>query len=242
MLNVVCFKWGEKYSSKHVNLLYKQVKEHLHVDFKFHCITDKSSLLDNNIQIYPFWGELKEIQNSVYTKGPLNNYKRLKLYDRSILKQFDYNVLMLDIDMIICNDITFLANLNRNSMWYSPTSGRNKFTLNTSVTRVVNDDFCKVWDQFIKSPFEIIKKTRKEGWKGTDQSILTYFLKDKINYLTKNDGIVSLRDDIEIFKKYSNQIPEWIRIIAFYGEKETGDPADKYVQKIYPWIKTVWKD
>ena len=39
-LNVICMKWGTKYSSEYVNKLYSMVARNLSVPFRFVCFTD----------------------------------------------------------------------------------------------------------------------------------------------------------------------------------------------------------
>ena len=238
-LNIVCFKWGTKYSARHVNNLYKQVKRYLNYKFNFYCITDDSNDLDSNIQTYPFWGELDRIKNTSHAKKPLNNFKRLKLYDRKILSYFNYNVLMLDLDVVVCGNIDFLAELQKNSMWLSASVGRNKETLNTSVTRVINDEFCLIYDKFIQNPLKIIDETRRAGWKGTDQAIITHLYKENIVHLTKRHGIISFKE-FEAKHKNHKELPEWVKILAFYGADE--DPGNVKIWKQYPFIEHLWRN
>ena len=41
MKNILCVKWGDKYTSKHVEKLKEQVERNCSYDFNFYCITDK---------------------------------------------------------------------------------------------------------------------------------------------------------------------------------------------------------
>ena len=49
MVNVVCVKYGNKYDSSQVNILYEMVRRNISLPFSFSCFTDDSSGLDDNI-------------------------------------------------------------------------------------------------------------------------------------------------------------------------------------------------
>lgn len=49
MINFLCVKWGNKYSSDYVNKLYKMVELNSCNNFAFYCYTDDPSNLNDNI-------------------------------------------------------------------------------------------------------------------------------------------------------------------------------------------------
>ena len=51
MLNVLCLKFGTKYSSDYVNKLYNMVQRHLTVPHRFICFTENAAGLNPNIEI-----------------------------------------------------------------------------------------------------------------------------------------------------------------------------------------------
>jgi len=236
MLNVVCFKWGDKYTPSYVNNLYAGVDKFLNADYKFTCITDNPSGLNPNIKIYPLWNEVSEIKDTKYIKKKLNCYRRLKLYDSKILEIFNYNLLVLDIDTIISGDITFLAELDKNAFYCCKSTGRNGYALNPSVTRIVDNKISKVWEEFKKDPLTVIKKSHKAGWTGSDQAVISYLLNDKVQCLGFDNGIISFRDEKHIFQKNTSKLPDSIKIISFYGDDEINE--DLVLQ--YPWIENFW--
>ena len=54
MNHVVCVKWGTKYGSKYVNVLANMVKRHTTCEYKFHCVTEDPSGIDEGINIIKF--------------------------------------------------------------------------------------------------------------------------------------------------------------------------------------------
>lgn len=73
MQNVVCLKWGDKYSPEYVNNLYSMCSRHITDPFRFVCITDDDTGLDSNVEAIPlldsdlpgWWGKVS------YFKDPL---------------------------------------------------------------------------------------------------------------------------------------------------------------------------
>ena len=50
IMNVICIKWGTKYTANDVNLLYRMVKKNVKKhSLKFYCFTEDQSCLDKGI-------------------------------------------------------------------------------------------------------------------------------------------------------------------------------------------------
>lgn len=49
-MNVLCVKWGDKYSADYVNRLYRMICKQLPVDFDFYCYTDCTQGIDKDIK------------------------------------------------------------------------------------------------------------------------------------------------------------------------------------------------
>lgn len=98
-LNIICYKWGDRYSSDEVNILRASVRRNLSVPHRFFCLTDDPTGLAPDIETAPL-SELGRIGN-----GP-------KIYTFSEgflgLGPKDY-VVSLDIDIVIVGSLDFLA-------------------------------------------------------------------------------------------------------------------------------------
>lgn len=53
MLNILCLKYGDKYSPDYVNKLYNMVQRHLTVPHRFICFTEDSTGINPAIEIFP---------------------------------------------------------------------------------------------------------------------------------------------------------------------------------------------
>tara|TARA_R110000868_G_scaffold382366_1_gene648926 strand:- start:4087 stop:4830 length:744 start_codon:yes stop_codon:yes gene_type:complete len=90
--NVVCVKWGDKFSPEHVNRLYRMAKKNISLPFNFYCWTENTTGLYDEINVVPlddtldlkaWWWKL------TLFKG--NNFKGINLY--------------LDLDVVIQKNI-----------------------------------------------------------------------------------------------------------------------------------------
>ena len=52
-MDVVCVKWGDKFSHEHVNRLYRMVCKNFHTDFRFVCHTDNPEGIHSDVHIIP---------------------------------------------------------------------------------------------------------------------------------------------------------------------------------------------
>ena len=230
MINIVCIKWGTKFSSAHVNILYRSVKKHLKKEHNFVCFTDNTKGLDSNIDARPLW-------HDYVTLGL--NYRKLKLYSEEILSSLDYNILYLDLDTVITGSILPFANLTGNTIWKSPSNGRLGFVYNTSLVRLVDDEFCEAWSLFKKNPQQLIYKSKTiDGWTGSDQAVISHLFGNTCNYVDESHGIISLRDHSEMCSV--EKLKRGIKIIGFYHNDKYGDMSDEVLQEKYPWIVEHW--
>ena len=53
-VNVLCLKWGTRYSAEYVNILHRSVRRHLKRPFRFFCCTEDASGLDPEVEIIAF--------------------------------------------------------------------------------------------------------------------------------------------------------------------------------------------
>lgn len=228
MLTVITLKWGTKYTSAHVNILYRSLLRHLNAPFKMVCFTDDEHGLDDNIIKRPLWD------------NPLNlemNYRKLKVFDPSIAGEFNHNFLLMDIDAVITGDLSILSDATSNMIWKSKSQGKKNMVYNTSIVRIVDDSYSHMWKLFIENPSYYIREAKTvDGWVGSDQAIVSYFVKGNIDTVTEDDGFVSIRDHKALIK---NSIPRNVRYVSFYGGVY-GDPHDPNLRKTYHWIDTHW--
>ena len=96
---ILCMKWGDKYGPEYINRLYGMVHRHLHGEFRFVCLTDRSEGIRAEVQCLP-------IPDLALPAGiPERGWKKLTSFEAD-LHGLQGTALFLDIDIVIVDDIT----------------------------------------------------------------------------------------------------------------------------------------
>ena len=90
MINVICVKWGTKYSADDVNRLQMNVLKYLNVPHKFWCYTEDPSGLDCDVIYMPLENDLE-----IY-------WNKLAMFQKDFVKG---TCIYFDIDTVIQNNI-----------------------------------------------------------------------------------------------------------------------------------------
>lgn len=96
MIHIYTVKWGTKYSSSHVNEIYKHCLENVEEDFEFYCLTEDSDGLFNSINVIPL------PEDNYYEKW----WNKLYLFDNSVVTQRGEK-LFLDLDIGLQRNIDY---------------------------------------------------------------------------------------------------------------------------------------
>ena len=81
MVNIICVKWGTKYSADWVNRLLYMCSINISIPFNFYCYTDESSGLNKKVKIIPittedyyegYWNKLCMFQEDFIDSGDIN--------------------------------------------------------------------------------------------------------------------------------------------------------------------------
>lgn len=100
-MNIVCLKYGDRFSHIEVNRLYKMVKKNFKKEFNFICYTENSQNINKEIKILPLPPEWKS-----YIKEDYPYWLKLQ----SLFEKPAYEItIFFDLDVIIQKDITHLA-------------------------------------------------------------------------------------------------------------------------------------
>lgn len=96
--NVLCMKWGTKYSADFVNTLYSMVSRNIHRAFRFVCLTEDAAGLHDDIEVFPL------PQLNVDLAGPERGWNKLAVFAKE-LYGLKGQVLCLDLDLIITGSL-----------------------------------------------------------------------------------------------------------------------------------------
>jgi len=92
MINVVCLRWGEKFSRDYVNILYDMVKRNFLGEFRFICVTD-----DPNYD--------EGIETVQIPQGLEGWWGKLWLFSDEFQKNLDGQVFFFDLDTVITGEL-----------------------------------------------------------------------------------------------------------------------------------------
>ncbi len=153
MFNIVCVKYGTKYTSSHVNALYKGVQKNTSIDHRFICFTDDSTGVECETLPIP--------ENETGWWGKLALFKK-SLYDLTGI------ILFIDLDMHINNSINEYLTLGNLDDLYVMRDFRWTTEYSSAIMRLKLIDQnvdVKFWPDSWQKDIRFYKKTEKSDCK-----------------------------------------------------------------------------
>lgn len=228
-LAVVTFYWPDGgYGPTHVNNLRGMVRRNCMVPHDFYCVTNHPQGIDPFVKVIRQWPEFVDWGRC---------YRRLKMFSREIAEVIPHKrIMMLDLDQVITADLTDIVQRpDPFTIWQCSSVSRRGHAFNPSF--LIMETGCKhaVWEEFIRSPDMVASGARACGWTGSDQAVLGLLLHDPIAVVTKEDGLLSWRDD----RPYP-ELPPGTRLVSFYGCDD--DPSKDATQGKARWVPRHWRN
>jgi hypothetical protein len=97
-VNIICMKWGTKYSADYVNKLRRMVARHLSLPHRFICFTDDASGFDSGIEVFPLPSMPVDI------RGPERGWNKVLTFSET-LYDIRGTCLFLDLDLLIVGSL-----------------------------------------------------------------------------------------------------------------------------------------
>lgn len=237
-VNVICMKWGDKFSAKYVNRLYGMVSRNLSSEFNFICFTDNKTGIIPEIEIQ----DLPELD---LPKGsPERGWRKLTVFKKKF-GGLSGTTLFLDLDVVIVGNIDNFFTHPGEFLIAHDKKNPNKIEGNSSVFRFEIGMHHKILEYFEKNSKRIKSEVRHEQ----------AYLSREINRLGKleywpDEWVPSFKYRCcpTWIKSWfeAPTIPEGAKIILFHGlpnppEAITGHSGKWYRHiKPSPWIKEFW--
>lgn len=155
-INVLCVKWGTKYSSSYVNMLYDMVKKNLTLPFQMYCYTDDAKDIYSDISI------IDMIDDDLEEWWP-----KLRLFEKGFAG-LSGRMLYLDLDTVIQSNLDKLVQYGSSDLtivkcyWkdgyvveYKPGMDQIRAyrgDINSSVTTWDAGACGYIWDKFFNNP------------------------------------------------------------------------------------------
>ena len=227
MNHIVCVKWGNKYISQYVNVLYRMVQRHTTVPYEFHCITENPRGLDPHIHVIPFPKDEPIIKSW---------WSKLWMFGGHFPLQG--NILYFDLDVIIFKNIDELFTKNPNKFMIIRDFNRRRQkdwkVCNSSVMRWNSGTMTYLWSDFKQNAQNIM------GSNHGDQDWITSRAKGDTNWWP-DEWIRSYKwEMIDLGYKAKREGPNWTfdkapkiipenRVAVFHGNPKPFNCKDRFV-------------
>lgn len=227
-------KWGDVYDADYVNILYKSVKNHLTLEYRFVCLTDDPRGLLGDIETFPL--PYVDLPQRYRDHG---GWLKLCVF-QSELYDLQGPTLFLDLDVVVLESLTpfFLKGLESGTLmiirdW--PVGFRKIFRHrpaigNSSVFFFHIGSLSQVYDEFITDPLLAVRRFRNE------QKFLSYYARQKLFWPEewcrsfKRHCVRSF--PLSTFKE--PVFPSRSKVIVFHGQ-----PKPQTLAHV-PWIAKNW--
>ena len=238
MANVICMKWGTKFSSEYVNRLYSMVERNLALPHRFVCFTDDPAGIVDGVQTFPLppmdlppgkergWRKLSTFQNPLADlKGP---------------------TLFLDLDIVVVGNLdvffTYPGEFLIIHDWLFP----KHIMGNSSVYRFEAGAHPDIFSYFMEHIDEVKATHRHE------QSYLSRKMYDKglLKYWPAPWCVSFKRNCLPPFPQNLWKVPECpkdARIVVFHGNPNPDDAIAGRIKGFLrflrptPWVAEHWK-
>lgn len=209
MLNIVCVKHGDLYSSDYVNILFDMVRRNLFEgkQGKFICFTDDPEYLDEGIEVRSLPGNLTGWWNKLY------------LFKKDLFPEGD-RIVYFDLDTVIVGGLDHIVNYDGDFAilrdFYRPLG------LQSSVMAWKANHCSEWWDEYERLGYpEIV---------GGDQSFIEGCVEDPDLWQELFPG------NFVSYKVHAkNKIPDNSKVIVFHGNPRPHEVLDGWVPKV--WCK-----
>jgi hypothetical protein len=215
------------------------VRRHLHLPYRFVCITDQSEELRgfDGVEIVRLWQE----------GGRVGCWVRLKSFSEEMKDLLGPRFLSLDLDLVIVDDITPMVDRPEPFVIAKGATALKKFRNNlySGTMYLLTSGYHKVvWESFrdrspkLRALWSIVKECRRNGLNGTDSAWIARILGPGQPTWEQEDGLHSFCWDVEA-QGGCLTYPKGAKIILFHGQRY--DPADSRLYAEYPWVKEHWR-
>mgnify|MGYP001211509930 CR=1 FL=1 len=227
MNHVVCVKWGNKYPAKYVNVLKSMVARHTTVPYTFHCFTEDSTGIDQDVNII-------KLPNQPHIKTWWS-----KLYMFSPDLPIQGNILFFDLDVVIFDNIDPLFDYHPGKFMIIRDFNRCRIKdwklSNSSCMRWQTGTMNYLYTEFAERPGRIM------GQNHGDQDWITKRAKADINhwpdewirsYKWEMIGLKDTKLLTKDGKKYFRtpaKVEKANKVAVFHGQPNPMECADKFV-------------
>ncbi|KAA0440257.1 MAG: glycosyltransferase [Candidatus Thioglobus sp.] len=239
-MNIICMKWGNKFSADYVNRLYGMTARNLSLPFRFVCFTDDSSDIRAEVECQP----LPEL--ALPSGDPERGWRKLTVFAKDF-GGLSGKTLFLDLDVLIVDNIDGFFNAKGDFLIAHDQKNPHKIEGNSSVFRFEIGAHANILDYFCKNSAKIKTQVRHEQ----------AYLSREINKI----GKLKYWEDVWVPSFKYRCCPSWLKswfqapsipkgakIIIFHGIPNPPEAIKGISGKWYrhiqpaPWISQHWQE
>lgn len=237
-VNVLCMKWGVKYSADYVNKLHSAVTRHLSLPHRFVCLTDDANGLNPGIEVFPI------PEMPVDISGPERGWTKILTFSEQ-LYDLRGKCLFLDLDLLILDSLDdfFLREGNvliiKDWLKHDGTGNSSVYRFDIGQHAYVLEEFKRQWPAL------------KQQYRNEQEFISAILLQHKQLSYWPDAWCKSFKRHcmqafpLSLFK--APEIPAQVKIIVFHGHPHPDEAIRGTTGKWYrfmrptPWIKDFWR-
>ncbi len=217
MLNVVSYKWGNRYAPLYWDRLAKAVKKNLSLPHEFIMICDNADELEGDYTKIRM--DMEKDFFGFWTKMTIFRPKPFGITGR---------ILLLDVDTLITGNLDELGNLHDDFYTY-PNWWAD--TIAFAVTLMDAGARTQLWEEFIKDPKGIMERF------GNDEEFISKFCPNEKYFPAPW---------VRSYKAHcvGRGVPEGCKFVCFHGKPDPHEVIDKRDGRTAlgpdPWIADYW--
>lgn len=221
---ILTFLWpGRHYEPGHVALLAAQCARY-QPSARFVCVSDgfEQAQFGPLVTVLPLPQSAKAVAGHRSPEGALfpHSYRRLWAFSEEAAQVLGDEVLLLDIDCLVVGSLDRYFGLPHDFVGWRPriTWGRSdRFGGGTWFHRPGTRT--QVWCKFQEDPVGTIARAKAQGYRGSDQAILSHLLRGSPTF-ERPSGIYASQDHRPFSRRTRNhdwRVPPDARVIHFNG-------------------------
>jgi hypothetical protein len=234
-------KWGAKFSSLYVNILYAMVCRNLRLPFRFICFTDDGAGIDSSVEVRP----LPEMY--LDSELPERGWRKLTVLGKNLGGDIKGQCLFLDLDVVIIDDLQPFFEQAGRFLIVREWGFRDKVIGNSSVFRFQVGEHQDVLDYFLQNGEQVRQRYRNE------QAYLSHSINQKgiLDFWQPRWCCSFKRQCMRFFPAchfLPPSKPDGCKIVIFHGNPHPDVVLDGWVghygiraARPATWIKDAWK-
>lgn len=201
MNSFVCFLWNtgyREYTAEHVNILALAIQRFYKEPHRFICVTDKTKGFCSAVEVLPIPAAANALAKipSPHGKDFPSSYRRMWCFSEEA-KILGDRIMLLDIDAMIVGDLEPLWAREADFVGWRPMSIWGKENrIGGGTWLLKTGKLTWLWKKFTANPGRLIEETKKLGWNGSDQAIMSRFLHKNYPTWPQMCGIYGSQDGV----------------------------------------------